>query len=552
MYAHDITATEAGRLVTFQSLARAPYANGPLIDPSQPLDLRWGNIRLLQRDNEVLRYLADTKDEREFRRMRTTEPRLSTSVRSLNALMMSFGFQVELPEGRSTPARIELKEAAEAALKNIVRLPDVLELSTQAVYEGWIPFQAVWNKFRRKGRTWWGMHKLRDMKQEYFSFTPEEDLVLHAGGLMDAQVFKNDLDQMAWVIFQSGSTSSPYGSPQFAEIWLLWHLKQRFFKYFARGMRDAANGIPKIRETGPPALGSVGEIDGGEGGSVMAQMTAEVVGVLKRLERDGVLILRAGLDLELLKNESFGENWLRGLEHVNDEMQTAIEGQLLTSGEGKQGGSRAMGDTHQATKMAYAQRLARKLEPIIDRQVLKRVLEVNLGEVDPEDIPGFRFNIHSRVELDKLKAIVDMGGRVAAEPVADQWNVTLAAEDAEPGTVLERRALPALRPAGSPAGNPPPGQKEPPKAEDDPTPGAPGEPSRGRTAARTADSLQVAADRQDTSFEALAGAAEERASPLFQAYVARMRDAVLKATDGDAYEHQLLEASTAGPDDPLA
>jgi hypothetical protein len=231
-------------------------------------------------------------------------------------------------------------------------------------------------------------------------------------------------------------------------------------------------------------------------------------------------------------------------------MQIAIEGQHLTSQQSHSTGSRAMGDTHQQTKMAYAQRLARKVEPWFDEQLIRRLIAKNLGDVDPDDIPVLRFGIHRQVDPEKLTTLVTLGAIVEADPIAEQWGISLADPDRADQAVLKRPAAPAL---GAPATAGQPGdpnqQQAPTSVDPPPTPGPEDGPTAGgpQRSARTApDIVQHLANAQDETLQGLLGDATRRADPLFQAHMGRLRDAVLTATAGG---HGLtpLASSPASP-----
>lgn len=434
-----------------------------------------GNVRLLPRDDEVLRFLALQKDERELSRMRKTEPKIATPIRSLSTLVMSFGYQPELPEGLATPARKLLKERAEAIVKRMDRLPDVLELAFLANYDGWMLFQSIYpdEPLRHKGARIWAPSEMRDFEKyrHHFSFTPEWDLALIPIDGRNPVVYPKD--SPGWTVFRSGSTSSPYGGPMLSELWLLWEVKQKFRRYFIRGVRDAANGILQFRETGPPPLGETGagELDGGDGATVMSSTVGEVREVLKLFERDGVLILRAGMVAEILENKAFLGAWREAFEYIDMIFQLSIEFQHLTAEQPTATGSYASSQTHMQTKMAAGQRLARKVKGTIERGWIWRVLELNEGEIDPDDLPPWGFNITRFVDRENVRALVDMGLKLDGEPIADQWNLTIAAPDAEPGTVLERPTKAVTAEPEDPTKRGAPGSPKPPKQKPPAGPG---------------------------------------------------------------------------------
>lgn len=465
-------------------LAPALAASGPILDPSTTLDTRFSPIRLLPRDDEVLRHLVTTgfRDEREFVRMILSEPRIATPIRSMDTLVGSFGYRIDYPQGGETPARKLLKQHAEQMMKRLERFPDADERASRAVYMGWQPFQVVYGEVSRfRGRPVWWPTQLVDQKQHNFSFTPEWDLVLHGNGYQKPEGFSGPWplvapkDSPEWIVARSGSSATPYATAELSGLWLGWDLKQRFFKYFALGARDAIKGIMKIRETGPPVdFGKgllAGSIDSGEGVGVLDTLIQAAKDLVRRWERDGIAICRAGLDLELLANVNFADGWRKAFEYLDMLFQLSIEYQHLTSEQPAATGSYASAKTHMQTKMAGGQRLAWKKRAVWQRDYIERTLDMNEPNIDPEDYPLFSYGINTLVNLADVALMVNMGFEAAAEPIADQVGISRAAPDAEPGTVLRRREAPAVAPTQQPS--PPKGKRE---ADEPPDPSETEEP----------------------------------------------------------------------------
>lgn len=413
--------------------------------PLTIVSYQYGNVQLMRRDSPILRTLAATQDEREWRMIRRAEPRVASSILALNTLMMSYGWEISPEERRKSrrPAKT-LADFGQTAIGAIHCLPAVIEAFTIPLYDGWQPYQLIWatDAVRFRGRSLWGLTHVLAKHQEHFFFTPSWELVYRDPSNWSAApvVFSEPRDRIAWLVGRWGSTDSPYGQADLEVIWLAHHVKQKFLEWYQRAARSNANGIPifKDKTPAPMQVPIAGEIDQGAGREAMLEILAEAKELLRIYDQTGVMVCRGGMDLELLTNKTALDGWKGALDYLDSQIQIYIEGQHLTS-EVKESGSRALGDTHQLTKIAYARRNAAVVEDTFDR-LLRVLCEQNFPSVDPDDLPHFRLGIHEVLEVDKVQAAYGMGARLDADRIAKKWHLPLAALDADPATVWQKGA----------------------------------------------------------------------------------------------------------------
>lgn len=438
---------------------------GLLRRPAVPYDLVQdvgGGLKIRRRDDPILSRFARRQDEREYRLMRDTTDAISSSIGALHAFLLGFGFKVSQPRSRRRgEAAQKLVEMADAQLRHLWRtahLHVVLEQASYGFYDGWMPMQCVWDTqaFWYQGQWRWGVNAVIEQYQELYAFTAEPrprlvELNRYAGtGNPDPPRVIPEDEEAGWLLFHSGSNLSPYGDAFLQRLWLPWRVLQSFSEWYYRGARNAFSGVPVVKESlvaaASPLMRAAGGVDPGEGAAALAALSSEAREVLRIYEEQGIIIIRGGFDFELLTDIAFGDGWQAALQYLETKFTVAIKGETLTS-EVKDSGSRAVADVHQATKLTYAQRLARHIEPGVS-ELLKRVIEANEGEVDPEDLPAFSFRVHRRSDPEKVELLARNGAKVAIEPLADEWGIELAPEDAEEGTYLTPpKATPAAAPS---------------------------------------------------------------------------------------------------------
>lgn len=416
-----------------------------------------GPVVVWARDDPVLRLLGKYRDERTFREMRRTELKIKNSIEALSAQLLGFGWDVGWdPQAAASQRKSKgadyLKRFCRAALRPLRgQMHAVLKSAMDMKWDGWCVSQGWWAQslFSFEGRSYWGIDRLKIRPQELFGVTPDEKLAW-LGYTMTNSVPEiladTEEDQMSWHHFTAGGTG-PYGEGLMSFLWLHWWVKQRCFEYMPRGARNAIQGIPVLKERFANApVGSAmreGLMDD-SGPNVMRVTVAEAQKMLEFLEEYGILIVRGDLEFENLLNSNFAEGWIKIYYYLDEMMQIAIEGQHLTATMGDRGGGgRALGDVQAQTKLDKVKDVAREVEEL-PNWYMRKLVEVNLGEVDPDDIPWWGFRILDQVSVEKAKAFTDMGGILDADVVAEDWGLTQPDPDQPPGAVLKAQVPPPM------------------------------------------------------------------------------------------------------------
>jgi hypothetical protein len=451
----------ATQLATADSARPSPaLLRRPLI----PFDLIQdigGGLRILRRDDPVLWRLASYQDERTYRIMRETTDVISSSIGALTAFVLGFGWRVtQLSFGarHRGPRAQQLVDLAKAQLQmlmvptvqRVTTLPDFLEIAAYHFYEGWLPMRATWETqaYMHNGRWKWGIVELQEQHQEDYAFTAEPaprlvelNRFAGTGGDRPPLVIPPD-EERAWLIFRAGSTRTPYGRAFLRDLYVPWRILQTFSEWYYRGARNALSGVPVLKESLPSAaspLLSQGKIDAGQGSATLAAIVQEAKEVIRLYEEQGILVVRGGFDYDVLTNIATSKGWQEALNYIETKFVVAIRGETLTSDVGDSG-SRAVADVHQSTKLTYAQRLARHIEPTIS-QMLALVVEANEGEIEPEDLPIFSFRVHKRSNPEHVELLRRGGAKVAIEPLADEYGIELAPPDADESEYLKTWAI---------------------------------------------------------------------------------------------------------------
>jgi len=104
--------------------------------------------------------------------------------------------------------------------------------------------------------------------------------------------------------------------------------------------------------------------------------------LIDTLQREAGVVLPEGYALEVLesqRNASSGASFRELCDWCNDEISKIVLGQTLTTSEGRRSGSLALGQVHDAIRLEYMEADARLLEAVINGQLLRWVIDLNLG-----------------------------------------------------------------------------------------------------------------------------------------------------------------------------
>lgn len=453
---------------------------------------------MLARYNPVLRQMGRWKDEREWQQMLATEPELVAGMKSITRMVVGAGFTIRTPGKLTTPAKIRLRDMAQSAVRRIPQFSQVLAEIGRADAFGWELHQQLWSvdAFSFKGVSQWGMTRVIVQPQEFYYFTPEDDLVFIGSTTMTPEYFpriSDPVEALGWMATRAGTTRGCYGEPSLAGLWFLWYVKRQFDEWFSRGFRRAVDGLPVFKESGgsisarPVTEGSAGT--GKERGAELTRLYSDIQKTQRFLEQHGAIAVPQDIDFNLETLSSFVGDCIKAMQYLDTKFHLALEGQSLTY-KTDTTGSRAQADVHQNTKLDCAKDLGRLIRETASEQIVHKILYANLGnegaEVDPEDLPELAMRIENMVDPSLLKMFCDLGGRADGVEVASAWGVPIASDDSE--VVLSVQPTQTIRetlggPGGAPGAPGQPSEPQPPEEGID-TPEGPDknlEPSRNGT-----------------------------------------------------------------------
>jgi len=458
------------------------------------------NVTVLLRDDPIFRIgLTVHRDEREWKAMENAETAISTPIRNVIRSILGYGWTLEVGKKRSKGADL-LKAFAVQAVERIDLFDVALEQIVKAYYYGWQPMQAVWyekdgktlSAFRFNGKKFAGIRQLIEQPGEYFFATPQDQLVFGGDGINLPAVYEG-ADELAWLRFRSGSTRSPYGRAALAYLWVDWYILKRFRQFYEEGARTALEGVPVFEQKGVGGMSDLMK-PGTDRRLETAQLFQDIQACMAYKKTMGALVVPTGYNFrEMVKIEA-SDGWQRALEYLRTQLQIAIEGSTLTSSTGDNG-ARALGDVHQATKLENCKSVAGAIDPQITRELIHRLIRVNIPSADPEDMPSFVFRIRRRIDPERAKAVSDLGYEVDIAAAAEDWGVPLKTDDQGDPVKMPlpfgAPALPSVPVAQDPQGDTPREGKPP-----DGSPDATAEPSRGKGSAARPSSPKPSATQQ--------------------------------------------------------
>lgn len=400
------------------------------IVPFSPVDFRLGGLPIVDNPDPVLRYLA-LRGEEEYRTMERAEPTIGTAKRTRVNTLLSFGTHVQ--SGSKTAASRLLRDFTVSALKGINDFRTVQRLMLDAIYWGWRPMEVTYSTaFRWRGRERWVPKKIREKKPEQFRFTLSRDLCYIGNGMItDPIVFDQPEDRYNWIVCTAGSTDNPYGDALFKGVWLVYYIKQRFMQMWSQGMARSI-GVVSVKQTAD-ASGSLL----GEGSKKMEEVVGELRDVLRALNEKGILVQKFGWTVDLLSDIDFSEGWKHPLAYCDEIITLAILGETLTQKIGAQG-SRAAADTHRAGLLDFCKSDAPLLETWMSDNLIAPMLELNFGEIDPDDLPKFRSRLSTAIDLEKARVLWALGATLDGVPLADDAGVPIIIPEGTEEVPLER------------------------------------------------------------------------------------------------------------------
>ena len=397
---------------------------GP-VDPSPITSAGAPGVYVHPRIDEVLLYLTNYGDEREYEAMMRLDTAISGAAQQRISGVVEAGSEVLPGKSGKRAARL-LRDFAISYLKRIPALGTLAEEMQAAIYYGWRPVELQWGEIRHKSRPYVGVVRAVARNPWDYEVTIDGQVVRmgwgREGGLQPPGRF---------LVCTSGSTGNPYGNAWLRRVWALYHLSSNFDKLAAVSFSRALGLLKAVIPTGK---------DAGAIATGLAQ-------VRDRINSYNIIVEPEGWALEFEQFGKMPENLEALLRFLDERKRIALVGQNLSTE--VRGGSFAAARAHMDVLNTYQRADARRLGQWMNDGLIAMGVGANYGEVDPDDAPRWQSRLLSRPDAEDVKLFFDLGGPIDGNRLAETLNVPAALpEDGEP-VVLQKVASPPAAPKPS-------------------------------------------------------------------------------------------------------
>lgn len=175
---------------------------------------------------------------------------------------------------------------------------------------------------------------------------------------------------------------------------------------------------------------------------------AQAQELLENIGASGYAITSNGVELNILDGVS-GSSESLPQSHMMDvadkQCDIMLLGQSLTTDVGDSG-SRALGDVHAGVRKERLQDVANWVAGIITDQLIPAIVEMNFGQIAPEDMPYCRITIpeskDDKANAERVKILKDIGVKMPLEWMHEALGVPVPVEGEAVFEVEEREAQP--------------------------------------------------------------------------------------------------------------
>lgn len=239
------------------------------------------------------------------------------------------------------------------------------------------------------------------------------------------------IDKFIHFVFD-GRAENPYGRGLAGKVyWYSWFKSEGGFKFWMVFLDKFGSPTGVVKKT---------ENYQGSGDSDADNRNLANT-ILKKFQQETGVVLPEGIELDLLEAARAGDaGYQRLIQQCNDEISKAVLGQTLTTELGGPNGSRSMGEVHQGTLMRINKRDASLLEPAINEQLIRRLVDFNWRDV--EFYPKLKLPLKSqrdfKEDADAIGSLVDHGAQIPMKWVNKEYGIP---EPEEGEAVLGRSAV---------------------------------------------------------------------------------------------------------------
>ena len=198
--------------------------------------------------------------------------------------------------------------------------------------------------------------------------------------------------------------SNPYGNSDLRAAYRAFFIKDWAWKF--RAIFIEKWGMPPV----------IGKFPNG----TKETRRKELEEVLDSIQNDTVLTVPEDLTIEILEIAGKGSTteFERAIDDLNKEILVGIMGSFLSVEEGKRTGARAQGQVHFNVSKLWIEHLARVTEDVINKQIVKKMVDLNYSDVDK--YPKFRFELNQAAEM-KIEMEIDKELREMQVPLDNAY-----------------------------------------------------------------------------------------------------------------------------------
>lgn len=400
-----------------------------------------GASTLIENPDAVMRYMSN-QGEKTFRLMQR-DPAVGGPMRKRVKTLLAYGSKIVAAD-KSQDAR-DARDFCVAMMKQVPFWRTVQARMYDAPFWGWRPVERILRfDLDWKGKTWWGIHALREKNPWDFRFTTDREIA-YVGGFFGAtpKIYRGD-DALKWVVCTSGSTNTPYGDPLFADVFLLYMIRQRWQQQYAQGMTRSVGSLEYTENS----LGSDVLRETNAGGSQvkdLSEIAQELRRVVRHWNEDGFIINRSDGVLKIVAETKFVEGFDKGMRYLDEMLRFCILGETISGVQGKDG-ARAAAEVGERGVTDFAKSDAAEAEGWVSDGIFRPMIELNFAGFPVDRLPRWRSKINLQFSLDDAAKFVALGGKLDARAVAEEKNLPLFDESDPDAIPLERQAAPTLDP----------------------------------------------------------------------------------------------------------
>lgn len=328
----------------------------------------------LQNTGESIRVIEEMK----------TDPHIFAKLEELKSKVLSKEWQI-IPASQSA-SDVKIADFIRDTIElNLDLNNDLSELLTALEY-GFSVSEIVW-KLDDTG--YYIPESLKGRSQSRFAFNGQNQLI--------------DLTNMTtldmpykFIVFRNAIINeNPYGQSILTRCYWSWKFKKLGWQFW----------INLLEKFSVPSIAALFDVDYSDE-TKLKELTTLISEELAKIDSGSSGAFGNVRDIKVLDVAGNGEAFQQLILLCNNEISKAITGSTLTS-DTQANGNRSLGETHEETLDSRASKITTKLEAIINRTLIKWIVELNFGL--NVIAPRFKFDLSEIPDWSIVKDAIDRG-----------------------------------------------------------------------------------------------------------------------------------------------